>query len=485
MWVLAGVTVVGAVLRFDTLTTQSYWFDEAQAAHEFHLSLGAMLSTVGTYEPNPPLFFVLGWLWAQVFGTGEAGLRAFSALAGTAVIPVVYLCGRELVSPRAGLVAAALAALCPFMIWYSQEAREYMLLSLLCGLSFLYFARQLNQPSNRNLALWTVFSALALLTQYFAAFLVAAEALALLYTFRSRATLIALGALVVVEAALVPHLISHASHPRGWIDAFALAIRIKQVPVAFGLGTLYLGPVVDYGLLGAAVLVGCLLALLIIGADRRQLRGAAIAAAVAAFVLLAPLALALVGHDYYEARALMPAWIPLAVVVGAACSAPRARLAGGALAVVLLGAFVYAGIRISDNHQYQRPDWRGVAAALGTPSGTRAIVAYDGTYATAPLALYLPGLAWTGRGQTPQPDAVPVTVREVDVIGNPYQQTVSSLPAGIRPIGSATVVGNYKIERFRLARAWDLPRSAIAERATALLGQAAPADVLVQAGGAA
>lgn len=41
---LLAVTSVGAALRFATMTGQSYWFDEAQAAHELHLSFSAMLS---------------------------------------------------------------------------------------------------------------------------------------------------------------------------------------------------------------------------------------------------------------------------------------------------------------------------------------------------------------------------------------------------------------------------------------------------------
>ncbi len=81
-WILALLIVVGAVLRFTTLASQSYWFDEAQAAHEFSLSLGAMFHSMIVHETNPPLYFVLGWVWAKVFGNGEAGLRSLSALAG-------------------------------------------------------------------------------------------------------------------------------------------------------------------------------------------------------------------------------------------------------------------------------------------------------------------------------------------------------------------------------------------------------------------
>ena len=67
---------------------------------------------------------------------------------------------------------------------------------------------------------------------------------------------------------------------------------------------------------------------LVIGADDRQLGGAGAAAALAAVVLLVPLGLALLGEDYYIPRALMPAWIPLAVLIGAACTASRAWAAG-------------------------------------------------------------------------------------------------------------------------------------------------------------
>ena len=72
-------------------------------------------------------YLLVAWPWAKVFGTGEVGLRSLSAGLGVGLVPLIYLCGNELVSRRAGLVAAAFAAVNPFMVWYSQEAREYML----------------------------------------------------------------------------------------------------------------------------------------------------------------------------------------------------------------------------------------------------------------------------------------------------------------------------------------------------------------------
>src|SRR4051795_12417425 len=161
---LAGLTALGAALRFSTLAVQSYWLDEAVTVVLVRKSLGGVLSTIPNSESTPPLYYVLAWLWAQLFGTGEVGLRSLSALIGTASIPVFYAAARELVSRRVGLAVAALAAVNPLLVWYSQEARAYALLALLGGLSLLFFARLARSVDRRSLALWALFSALALLT---------------------------------------------------------------------------------------------------------------------------------------------------------------------------------------------------------------------------------------------------------------------------------------------------------------------------------
>jgi 4-amino-4-deoxy-L-arabinose transferase-like glycosyltransferase len=451
--VIIALTVVAAALRFATLTHQSLWFDEAQAVHEMRLSFGAMLRAWSAGEPNPPLYFILAWPWAKVFGADAGGLRSLSAVLGTATVPLTYLCGRELVSRRAGLWAAAFTALSPFMIWYSQEAREYMLVTALSAASLVFFARiWRGSGARRDLIWWSVFSALALLTQYFAIFLVAAEAVALLYRRRDRAVGLALIAPVVAVAAVIPHLASHASRSANWIaGAGSLSVRARELPVAFGFSPQYQSSTaLSYGLLAAALLLALLIALLIVGADARQLRGAGLAGALAAAVLLIPLVAALAGHDYYVARAMIPAWVPLAVAVGAGCAAARARRVGAALGIILCGLFIYGGILIDTNATYQRTNWRGVADALGPARGIRVIVAQDGTFATAPLAVYLPGVAWTSRTQTPQVSNAPVVAGEVDVVGDAGQTVARRLPAGVRLISSRRVDA-YVIARFRIA----------------------------------
>jgi mannosyltransferase len=474
---LVAVVVIGATLRLASITAQSLWVDEATTAHEMHLSLGALLHAVRVDETTPPLYFLLAWVWAKVFGSGELGLRLFSACLGIALIPLAYGCARELVSRRAGVVAAALVAVNPFMIWYSQEARSYALFAVFSAASFLFCARAWRDPTSRNLGWWAAFSALAVLTHFFAGFLILPEALLLVVRVgraQRRGLILAFAVIAAAQAAVLPLALSDTSHPLGWIKIFPLSVRIQQVPVDFGLGALYQSPIVTHGLLGAAVLAAIVLALLAAGGGRAERRGARFAAVVAAVTLLVPVILAALGRDYLVPRNLMAAWIPLAVVLGAACTVPRARIAGAGLAIVLLVAFVIAGVRIAQNPQYQRPNWRGVAAALGDAAGPRAIVAYDGGFAAQPLAVYMPGIPWTSR-----PDQV-VAVSEVDVVGSTWQSTTRPLPSGTSLISKRTVDG-FLVERFSITPGWRLALSEIARRAGTLLGPA-PANpaVLVQ-----
>ncbi|MGO9903664.1 MAG: glycosyltransferase family 39 protein [Solirubrobacteraceae bacterium] len=469
VWLVLAITAIAALLRFSTITSQSFWVDEATTVHEVGLSFGAMLHEIRVNETTPPLYFALAWVWTRLFGSGELGIRSLSALAGAALVPVAYLCGRELVSRAAGVFTAALVALSPFMIWYSQEARSYMLLALLSGLSLLYWARAARERAVRVLALWAAFSALAVLTHFFAGFLIAPEALWLLWRRRDRASVIAAGAVAAVQLAVLPLALGDTGHPLDWITGIPLSTRITQIPVTFGVSQLYQSSsrLVGEGLLGAAIVVLLAAALVWFGGGGRERRGALAAASLAAVAILAPLLLAELGHDYVFARNFIPAWIPLAVVLGAACSAPRAPIAGGALAIGLLAGFVWAGVEIDANPLYQRPDWRGVAAALGAAPAQRAIVAYAGNAAGEPLAIYLPRAQFSYSGRPAS--SAPQTIYELDIVGNAAQTLSSPLPAGFRLISSTAVNGLLLVARLALTAGQRLTPDQVAARAQMLL----------------
>jgi mannosyltransferase len=409
-WIVVALVLVGAAIRVLLLDNQSFWADEALTAYEARIPFGSMLSVVLHVETTPPLYFVLIWIWGHALGTGEVALRSLSALAGVATVPIAYLAGRELASRRAGVLAAAFMALNPFLIWYSQEARAYMLLVALSGASFLWFARARRDPGARNLGWWAAWSALALMTHFFAGFLIAAEAAWLLSLHRNRVVAVAVGAVAAVEAAMLPFALLDTSHGAGWIAKVPKYNRVSQAISEWGLSNLYRRTSLIVGIVGG---VGVALLVVFLSAYSREQRtrdAVKVGALVGASVWLVSLGLGYLGYDYFLARNVMPAVIPLAVALAAACVAPRARVVGGVLAVALLAMFSWAAIRVQTHPYLQRPDWRAVARALGPATGPRAILAADGTTADA-LKIYLPGVDWT------EPRGRRIWIREIDVVG--------------------------------------------------------------------
>ena len=90
----------------------------------------------GTRAPLHPLVLQA---WLRVFGPSDLAGRSFSALCGLGTVAVIYLLGRLAFDEMTGRWAAWLAAVCPPMVYYSQEARMYAWLVLLCAVSWLAF----------------------------------------------------------------------------------------------------------------------------------------------------------------------------------------------------------------------------------------------------------------------------------------------------------------------------------------------------------
>ena len=467
-WMVLGLTVAAGVIRVLVIDTQSLWADEALTSYEASLPFGAMLNVVLHVETTPPLYFLFIWAWGHLFGTGVVALRAVSTLAGAAVVPIGYLCGRELASRRAGVIAAALVTVNPFLIWYSQEARAYMLLVALSGMSFLFFLRVRRELSRRSLALWVVWSSVALMTHFFAAFLVAAEAAWLLWVWRTRAVAVAAAAVAVVEAAMLPFALIDTGHGPGWIAAIPRTNRVANAIAEWGVSILFRQVTVASGLLAGAVLVVVVAALTVLAGDGRTRRAVIVGAVIAGAVWVVPLALGFLGPDYFLSRNVMPAVVPLAVMLGACLAAPRARILGGVLTLALLALFAFAAVRVQSRPYLQRPDWRAVVRALGPATVPRAILASDGTTAD-PLKIYLPGVRWS------EPKSRITVIREIDVVGadkalplraggGPLRRrgrtliypSGSSVPRSISPTGAHLEarfrVDNWVVGRFVLRR---------------------------------
>ncbi|MFL5821568.1 MAG: glycosyltransferase family 39 protein [Solirubrobacteraceae bacterium] len=462
---LVVLTALAAILRFSTLDVQSFWQDEAVTAQLMRPGLLQTLSLLPASETTPPLYYLLAWFWSQVFGTGEVGLRSLSALFGTATIPVAYAAALP-VSRRAAVVAGALTATSPMLVWYSQEARAYALLVLTAALSFLFFIRVLERPARDGLVGWALSSALALVSHYFAILVIAPEAAWLLARSRRRrrvavaaATATATG-LAVLPLALAQATAGHA----GWIATIDLGERLKDVWQNFLVGG---GPgQVDALVAPTTALAGVGLTLLALRADGAERRNGLIALAIGTIAIVGALALAGLGVDYFLDRNVLPALVPLIAAFAAGFGAQGAGRMGLLAAGALCALFTLSVVLTASREDLQRPDWRGVAAALGGPRDTRVIVAPAS--GDQPLRLYRPG----ARDAT----AGPISTTEVVVIHPPEPDRLAPpLPRGlVRTRWRA--VARFGIATFRSRRPVELmPRTLSTSAATQQ-----PAAVLVE-----
>jgi len=462
-WIVLGLVGAGAALRFATLGLQSYHHDEiVTASRVLGGSFWHAMDAVGFSESAPPLYYALAWLWTQLTGTGEVGLRSLSALTGVATIPVAYLLGVELRGRRTGIAAAALVAVNPMLLWYSQEGRAYSLLALLTALSFLYFLRALHQDvpvisrpygrlitgTSRDVVLWGAFSGLAMATHYFAVFPVAAEALWLLWRRRRGSwpgLAIAGGAgLLLAPLAIHQMSIGHAE----WIGGYGLGHRLWLSGITLLLGEtgdVIARPVHPFlALLPAALAALALVAILFRG-ESAERRAAWIPFAVATATVAAPVALGLLdpAKDYVLARNLMPAVVPALLVLAIGFTLRRARRLGALLGSLLLLYSLAFCIWASASPSLQRPNWDSVAAKLGEPNGPRAMVTW--TLGEASLRYYLR----SGAIQVQPSDGYRWLVGEVDFVSNgPTPPPTRLLGPRLRQLSYGPVGGRLYLRRY-------------------------------------
>lgn len=415
-----------------------------------HPSFFATFSAVPHSESTPPLYYLVAWLWSRPFGTGEAWMRSLSALAGTASILVVYLGAVALPLPRrVGLVAAAMVAVSPVMVWFSQDARAYALVFLFAALAFLFFARARRGGRRSDLAWWAAFSALALATHYFAGFLIVPEAALLLWgSRRRRQVALAIGAIAAVGALLAPIAIEQTENAHaGWIAEQPLGQRLERAGaklVGSDNGDEHGPRQPDPIPLGVPVaLTLAALALLLWRGDSDERAGARVAALVGGVAVALPLLLGRFGADYLDGRNLLVAFVPLIVLIAAGFGARRAGRLGLALAAAFCLSSLVFTIEIDRLPRLQREDLRNAAARVGPPRPGLAVVTIK--YAAGePLLYYLGATLATG----PLPP-----LREIDLVGSKSAaRSAPRLLPGFHRVGSEPVSYNFTLTRLRSPR---------------------------------
>src|SRR5665648_204801 len=108
---------VAIYFRLYELGSRNLWIDEAWVA------LAAMQPTareaLAAGQSTPPFYLLTLWAMVQLWGHSEMVLRSLSWLFGVGTLWLVWRLARRLVEVPAALLALAVVAFSPIMVYYS------------------------------------------------------------------------------------------------------------------------------------------------------------------------------------------------------------------------------------------------------------------------------------------------------------------------------------------------------------------------------
>ena len=195
--------VVGIVFRWTNIDQKFFWHDEVinsfnvsgytvtEATQELSQSeqinfgqlqkyqypntvkgfLDPVIVLANNEPQNPPLYYLISWVWFRIFGNSITVARSLSVLISLAIFPCIYWLCRELFrSPATGWIAIVLVAISPFHLIYAQEARPYSLWSLTILLSSIFLLKAIRTANNYSWILYSVTLTLSFYTFPFSLF---------------------------------------------------------------------------------------------------------------------------------------------------------------------------------------------------------------------------------------------------------------------------------------------------------------------------
>jgi len=171
--ILGVIVILGLILRFFDLSRKPLWLDEATTNSLTTQPNIMAVITAASNDHHAPLHFVTIWL-VKFIGSTEFLLRLPSAIAGTLTIIAIFFIAKELYDGRAGLIAAALLAVSPVHLYYSQDARMYGMAVLFVAIAVWMFLRASRTGDLRDWLFFGGACTLAFYTHFYTAFIIAA-----------------------------------------------------------------------------------------------------------------------------------------------------------------------------------------------------------------------------------------------------------------------------------------------------------------------
>jgi 4-amino-4-deoxy-L-arabinose transferase-like glycosyltransferase len=329
---------------------------------------------------HPPTFNIISHYWGYL-GHSEAWVRSLSAIFGIVTILLVYAAGKELFSRRAGLWAAAFAAMSPLLIWYSQDATSYSWIIASSFASLWLLVRSVARGGWRNWTAFTAVAVFAIVSHFYTLSLVAALVVVYLVLRRKgdgslKPWLVSAAVQLVTLAGLMALGLEYSwgleiADPFAYdtLDTFMRGLARAPMVLLFGYGGLVLGGAAALPLLGhrpkqgwIAAGIGLAAVFAIPGTWRTFVNRRSVAIGLYTVIMVAgPVAVLLLRSAEVSGRYYAWAAPPLMVLGGmVVATAPRKI---GAVA----GTMVLAGLLMSTLYQFDRQlneDWRGLMGVI-------------------------------------------------------------------------------------------------------------------------
>jgi hypothetical protein len=365
------------VARLRDLGSFRLWFDEIFSVQVVERGWADLVRFVATYDPHPPLWYLLLKLWTAIAGPSYLSLGLFALLPALAMLVPFFLIVGELRLPaRAANLALLMVAVNGYLIGSAQELRMYSLLATLALCSMWLLVKRCNDDGDRvqDWVVLTLVNVLLVSTQYYGWLAVGAEGLFLLF-WNPRKWLWLVASTTLVVVAELPWLWYLMSNAASRVSAHQEAIAFTSRPTVYSVAWFYeilAGAMTFPRNTTIALFVFC--APVVWWAWSRLRSRAArsssetgVLAALAVFsiapVLVAVLASLVLPFSIWGQRHLIIVAIPYLLLVTAAVDRLRSRLLRTAWIVAIVAWAAVAGVG-AVNMPYKVPAWDGLIARL-------------------------------------------------------------------------------------------------------------------------
>ena len=336
---------------------QSLWLDEAVVAKVVKTyNFIEIVSKFSPHDFHPPIYYLFMRLWTVFFGYSEISLRLpsviFSLLAGYFVYKTVKFIG----SDSQAIWSAVLFLFNPLIVYYSQEARMYMLAVWLLSITFFYFIKVVKHNYLKDDFMFGFLSALSFLMFYGSIFFSLAMILYLFLKKKYRAGLISSSILVLTFLLISPLLLRQLINAKISLTAvknWSLVLgksNLKNfllVFIKFSVGRISFYPKVIYWLLAS---VWTTLVFIYFIKNSYNIFGFVFWIALSLVILISFFTPML---QYFRVIYLI---LPLSIVLGLTRE--------DKMRIVLAGGFVLFSLSYLLLSQFHREDWRSLDSSL-------------------------------------------------------------------------------------------------------------------------